>query len=113
MHLHHPRFLEFIGALESARLLYRSPAFWIQHMGEEDAVAAAINLQRDAGVMLSNLQILSQFVTSLHWMSTEMLDLGGWATCYSLCMRSQLCLRRLGRLGPHSIWPRWAFFMMF
>ena len=45
-------------------------------MGEEDAVAVAINLQRDAGVMLSNLQILSQFVTSLQQMSTEMLDLG-------------------------------------
>ena len=44
-------------------------------MGEEDAVAAAINLQRDAGVMLSNLQILSQFVTSLQRMSREMLDL--------------------------------------
>ena len=66
---------EFIGAPESARLLYRSPTFWIQRMGEEDAVAAAVNLQRDAGVMLSNLQILSQFVTSLQWMSTEMLDL--------------------------------------
>ena len=30
--VHHPRFLEFIGAPESARLLNRSPAFWIQHM---------------------------------------------------------------------------------
>ena len=77
--LHHPRFLEFIGAPESARLLYRSPTFWIQHMDAEDAVAAAVNLQRDAGLMLSNLQILSQFVTSL-----------------------QLCL------GRHSVCPRWG-----
>ena len=69
MQLHHPRFLEFIGAPESAGLLYRSPAFWVQRMGEDDAVAAAINLQRDAGVMFSNFQILSQFVTSLHQMS--------------------------------------------
>ena len=45
-------------------------------MGEEDALAAAVGLQRDAGIMLSNLQILSQFVTSLHRMSSEMLDLG-------------------------------------
>ena len=37
---------------------------------------AAVNLQRDAGIMLSNLQILSQFVTSLHRMSTEMMTLG-------------------------------------
>ena len=43
---------------------------------EEDAVAAAINLQRDARLMLSNLQILSQFVTSLYQMSTEMLNRG-------------------------------------
>ena len=76
MQLHHPRFLEFIGAPESARLLCHSPAFWVQRMGEEDAVAATINLQQDAGVMLSNLQILSRFLTSLHRMSMEMLNLG-------------------------------------
>ena len=35
-------------------------------------MATAVNLQRDAGIMLSNLQILSQFVTSLHRMSSEM-----------------------------------------
>ena len=45
-------------------------------MGEEDALAAAVKLQRDAGIMLSNLQILSQFVTSLHRMSSEMMTLG-------------------------------------
>ena len=33
MQLHHPRFLEFIGAPVSARLLYHSPAFWVQHLG--------------------------------------------------------------------------------
>ena len=37
---------------------------------------AAVNLQRDAGLMLSNLQILSQFVTSMHRMSTKMMTLG-------------------------------------
>ena len=39
-------------------------------------MAAAVNLQRDAGIMLSNLQILSQFVMSLHRMSSEMMVLG-------------------------------------
>ena len=76
MQLHHPRFLEYIGAPESAWLLYHSPAFWIQRLGEEDAMSAAVGLQRDAGIMLSNLQIISQFVTSLHRMSSEMLTLG-------------------------------------
>ena len=39
-------------------------------------MAAAVNLQRDTGIMLSNLQILSQFATSLHSMSSGMKVLG-------------------------------------
>ena len=39
-------------------------------------MAAAVNLQRDAGIMLSNLQIFSQYVTSLHRMSSEMMAFG-------------------------------------
>ena len=76
MQLHHPRFLEFIGAPESARLLHHSPTSWVERLGEEDAMAAAVNLQQDAGLTLSNLQILSQFDTSLHRMSCEMMTLG-------------------------------------
>ena len=72
LQLHHPRFLDYIGVPESARLLYHSPKFWVYRLGEEQAMATAINLQRDAGIMLSNLQILSQFVPSLHRMSSEM-----------------------------------------
>ena len=37
---------------------------------------AAINLQRDAGVMLSNLQILSQFAMAMNRMSFSMMALG-------------------------------------
>ena len=76
LQLHHPRFLEFVGVPELARLLYRSPTFWVDQLREEQAMAAAVNLQRDAGIMLSNLQILSQFVTSLHRMSSEMMSIG-------------------------------------
>ena len=53
LQLHHPPFLELVGAPDC------SPSFWVEHLGKEQAMAAAINLQRDAGVMLSNLQILS------------------------------------------------------
>ena len=76
LQLHHPRFLEFIGAPESARLLNHSPSFWVDRLGQECAMAAAVNLQRDAGFMMSNLQILAQFVTSLHRLSSEMLSIG-------------------------------------
>ena len=39
-------------------------------------MAAAINLQRDAGVMLSNLQILSQFGMAMNRISFSMMALG-------------------------------------
>ena len=39
-------------------------------------MAAAVNLQRDMGIILSTLQILSQFAMSLSRMSSEMMDLG-------------------------------------
>ena len=67
---------EFIGAPESARLLNQSPSFWVDRLGQESAMAAAVNLQRDAGFMMTNLQILGQFVMSLHRMSAEMLSIG-------------------------------------
>ena len=70
LQLHHPRFLE------SARLLNHSPSFWVNRLGQECAMAAAVNLQRDAGLMMSNLQILAQFVTSLHRISSEMMSIG-------------------------------------
>ena len=62
LQLHHPRFLEFIGAPESARLLNQSPSFWVDRLGQASAMTAAMNLQRDAGFMMTNLQILEQFV---------------------------------------------------
>ena len=74
LQLHHPRFLEFVGA--PARLLYRSPTFWVNQLGKEQVMTAAVNRQRDVGIMLSNLQIMSQFATSLHRMWSEMMDLG-------------------------------------
>ena len=75
LQLHHPRFLEFVGAPESARLLSRPPGCWLHHMDREQAVSAALQLQHDAGLMMSNLQVLGQFVTSLNRMSSEVMRL--------------------------------------
>ena len=55
LQLHHLRLLEFVGASRSARLLYRSPTFWVDQLGKEQAMATAVNLHRDSGIMLSNL----------------------------------------------------------
>ena len=47
--LHDPRLLEYVGAPESARLLSRSPEYWVQHMGRGKTLSAALQLQHDAG----------------------------------------------------------------
>ena len=45
LQLHHPRFQEFVGAPRSARLLYRSPTFWVDQLGKEQVMAADVNVQ--------------------------------------------------------------------
>ena len=75
LQLHHPRFLEYVGAPESVRLQSRPPGYWLHHMDWEQAVSAALQLQHDAGLMMSNLQVLGQFVTSLNRMSSEVMRL--------------------------------------
>ena len=75
LQLHHTRFLEYVGVPESAHLLSRPPGYWLHHMDREQAVSAALQLQHDAGLMMSNLQVLEQFVTSLNRMSSEVMRL--------------------------------------
>ena len=71
--LHDPRLLEYVGAPESDRLLSRSPEYWLHHLGHEKTLAAALQLQHDAGLILSNVQVLQQFVTSLNRTSFEVM----------------------------------------
>ena len=75
LQLHHPRFMEYVGAPESARLLTGTPGHWVQTMDWENAVAAALQLQHDAGLLTSYMQVLGQFVTSLNRMSSEVMKL--------------------------------------
>ena len=59
LQLQNPRFLEYVGAPESARLLTRSPEYWLHHMTHDEAITTALQLQHDMGLMMTNLQILS------------------------------------------------------
>ena len=68
-----PRFLEYVGALESARLMSRSAEHWVHHMGVENALSAALQLQHDAGLVLSNVQVLQQLVMSMCRTSSDVL----------------------------------------
>ena len=78
LQLQNPRFLEYVGTPESARLLTRSPEYWLHHMTHDEAVGAALQLQHDTGLMMTSLQ--SQFVTSLNRMSSEVLR------CFSVAL---------------------------
>ena len=71
--LHDPHLLEYVGAPESARLTSRSPEYWVHHMGREKALSAALQLQHDAGLILSNVQVLQQLVTALNRTSSDVL----------------------------------------
>ena len=56
--VHHPQFLEWVGAPESAHLLSRSPADWLQVMNRQDTLNAALQLQKDASLMSSHLTVM-------------------------------------------------------
>ena len=75
IHLHDSQLLEYVGAPESARLLSRSPEYWLHHMGREKTLSAALQLQHDTGLIFSNIQVLQQFVTSLNQMSSGVMCL--------------------------------------
>ena len=62
-----------MGAPESARLLSRDPEYWVEHMGRKKTLSAALQLQHDAGLILSNVQILQQLVTALHGASANVM----------------------------------------
>ena len=72
--LHDPRLLEYVSAPESARLLSRSPAYWLHHLGHEKTLAATLQLQHYTGLILSNVQVLQQFMTSLNRTSSEVMQ---------------------------------------
>ena len=59
IHLHDPRLLEYVGAPELARLLSRTPEYWLHHMGRGRTLAAALQLQHGAGLIMSNIQVLA------------------------------------------------------
>ena len=71
IHLHDPRMMEYMGAPESARLLCRTPEYWLEHMGRERTVQAALRLHHDASLIMTNVQIMSQLVTSFSRMASE------------------------------------------
>ena len=92
VHIHHPRFLECVGAPQSARLLGRPPVEWLQVMDRRDGLIAAVQLQWDTGLTASNRTVLNQYVVALHHMSMEVMQ----------CVLSFASRRRRCAGAPHT-----------
>ena len=73
IHLHDPRTMEYMGAPESARLLGRTPEYWLEHMGRERTIQAALRLHHDASLIMTNVQIMSQLVASFSRTASEVM----------------------------------------
>ena len=72
--LNHPRFLEWLGAPDSAWLLEMSPGHWCDTLSRDQAMTAAMQLHRDACLMQTNLDILDQYALALHGMASKLLQ---------------------------------------
>ena len=73
--MHHPRFLEWIGVPQSACLLEMGAGRWVDHLSRNEAVAAAVQLQRDVGLMQTNLDVLDQYSLALQGTASKLIQL--------------------------------------
>ena len=48
---------------------------WVANLDRDNAVSSALQLQHDAGLISSNVQVVGEFVTSLNRMSSEVMRL--------------------------------------
>ena len=77
---HHPRFVEWIGVPQSAGLIAISGGQWVDKLSRDQAVTAAVHLQRDVGLMQTNVDVLDQYALSLQKAASSMIDI-----CLSPC----------------------------
>ena len=73
IHMHDPRVIEYMGAPESARLLGRTPEYWLEHMGRERTIQAALRLHHDASLIMTSIQVMSQLATSFSRAASEVM----------------------------------------
>ena len=70
----HPRFVEWIGVPQSAGLLELSGGQWVDKLSRDQAVTAAVHLQRDVGLMQTNVDVLDQYALSLQKAASRIID---------------------------------------
>ena len=70
--LHDPHMKNTTRMTEWSRLFSR-PQYWLEDMGRERKVAAALRLQCDCSHIQTNIQDMNQFIASLHEAASEVL----------------------------------------
>ena len=73
--LNHPWFIEWIGVPQSAGLLELSGRQWVNKRSRDQGVTAAVHLQRDVGLMQTNVDVLDQYALSLQKAASRIIDI--------------------------------------
>ena len=92
--LTHPRFVEWIGVPQSAGLIELSGRQWVDKLSRDQAVTAAVHLQRDVGLMQTNVDVLDQYALSLQKVASRIID-----NCLGPCVYPAAEIAT-GALGP-------------
>ena len=71
--VHHLRFIEWIGVPLFVCLLEMDAGRWVDHLTRDKAVAVAVQLQRDVGLMQTNLDILDQIYLALQGTASRLI----------------------------------------
>ena len=100
--LHHPRFVEWIGIPQSAGLIEFSGSQWVDKLSRDQAVMAAVHLQRDVGLMQTNVDVLDQYALSLQKAASRMID-----NCLGPCVYPAAEVAA-GALRPRYRWKEWG-----
>ena len=72
--LNHLIFVEWIGVPQSAGLIILSGRQWVDKLSRDQAVTAAVHLQRDVGLMQTNVDVLVQYALSLQKTASRIID---------------------------------------
>ena len=73
--MHHPRFLQWIGVPQSASLLEIGGGRWLDNLSRDQDITAAFHLQRDVGLMQTNIDVLDQYTLSLQGTASKIIEL--------------------------------------
>ena len=100
--LNHPRFVEWIGVPQSAGLIELSGRQWVDKLSRDQAVTAAVHLQR----MQTNVDVLDQYALSLEKAASRMID-----NCLGPCVypAAEVVPLDLGSAAPQYRWRQWVF----